>query len=339
MRRIVSYLVVAILIAAAAFAGGILRLKQWAVETATVPNEVVVDFKSGTTLGALSRSLATNGVVSSAAMFQAYVRVTGSYRQFQAGQYRFSGTLTPTQVADVIRKGETYTPVVLTITIPEGFTLKQTLDRLAANGAGTLPELRKLASNPRFLQKLSIHAKTIEGYLYPATYGFQVLPTAAEALEQMTKTFWQHLPKDYEIRVNRLGLSLNEAITFASLIELETMFDDEKTLISEVIWRRLKDKVPLGIDAAIIYGIPDYAGDLKWVHLQDATNPYNTRIHAGLPPSPIGSPSRKSLEAVLTPANFGYYYYVLMPGQTRHKFSRTLKEHNEAVKKLLKKTK
>jgi len=153
------------------------------------------------------------------------------------------------------------------------------------------------------------------------------------------KNFWQHLPKNYEAQVHAMGLSLDQAVTFASLIERETRHDDEKPLISEVIWRRLKDKTPLAIDAAVIYGVANYKGNLTWANLADAKNPYNTRIHVGLPPTPIGSPDLKALEAVLTPSNFGYYYYVLIPGEGRHHFSRTLQEHNEHVKKLVESTK
>ena len=133
-----------------------------------------------------------------------------------------------------------------------------------------------------------------------------------------------------------MGLTLDQAVTFASLIEMETMQESEKRLIAEVIWRRLKRGEPLGIDAAIIYGIPDYDGDIKWVHLRDAKNRYNTRIHKGLPPTPIGAVSRVSLEAVLEPTNFGYYYYVLdAVDHTHHTFSKTLAEHNLNVQKYL----
>lgn len=339
MRSLLKLILALLVIGGAAVGGAALRLKQWAAQETSVAGEVIVDFKPGTTLGTLSQTLENGGVVTSSAMFQAYVRLSSSYRRFQAGQYRFTGKQTPRAIAESMMRGETYSPVVLQVTIPEGFTLKLVTERLAANGAGHIVELTRLVKDPEFLQRLRIPAKSLEGYIFPATYSFHEKPTAAQALEQMVKTFWQNLPKDYEKRVNALGLSLHEAVTFASLIELETMLDDEKALISEVIWRRLKDKTPLGIDASLIYGIPNYAGDLKWVHLSDAKNPYNTRIHAGLPPSPIGSPGLRSLEAVLTPANFGYYYYVLMPGSTRHQFSRTLKEHNEHVKKLLKGTK
>lgn len=339
VRSLLKIIIVLLVIAGAAAGGAVLRLKQWAVESTSVAGEVVVDFKPGTTLSTLAQTLENGGIVTSSAMFQAYVRVSASYKRFQAGRYRFTGTQTPANVVDVMVRGETYNPIALQVTIPEGFTLKLITERLAANGAGPLVELNRMVRDRAFLQKLNVPSRNLEGYVFPATYSFRDQPTGAQALEHMVKTFWQNLPKDYEKRVNGLGLSLHEAVTFASLIEMETMLDDEKALISEVIWRRLKDKTPLGIDAALIYGIPDYAGDLKWAHLSDAKNPYNTRIHAGLPPTPIGSPGLRSLEAVLTPANFGYYYYVLMPGSTRHQFSRTLKEHNDNVKKLLKGTK
>ena len=107
-------------------------------------------------------------------------------------------------------------------------------------------------------------------------------------------------------------------------------------MIAEVIWSRLSKNEPLGIDAAVIYGIDGYQGDIKFAHLRDAKNPYNTRIHRGLPPGPICSPAVSSLKAVLNPTKSGYYYYVLVPGELkRHHFSRSLDEHNKHVQELI----
>jgi UPF0755 protein len=242
-------------------------------------------------------------------------------------------------VAQAIIKGDVWNPIVLTVTVPEGWNMKGVAERLAANGVGQLAQVQHLLTDRAFLAAAKVPSTSVEGYLYPATYAFHQLPSATEALGEMVKKFWESLPKDYEKHVAEKGLTLGGAVTFASLIELETRLDEERPLISEVIWRRLKDKVPLAIDAALIYGIPDYDGKIHTVNLQDAKNPYNTRIHGGLPPTPIGSPSAKSLEAVLTPTNLGYYYYVLIPGQGRHHFSKTLQEHNLHVKKLVNETK
>jgi UPF0755 protein len=339
LGRLLKVAFVLILLVGAVACGAYFRVQQWAHKPIDVPTEHIVEFKPGTSLAGLSALLAKEGVVDSGSFFHAWVKLSGNYKKYQAGRYRFAGHYAPADVADTIIKGEVWNPIVLQVTIPEGFKLRDVAERLAANGVGHIVEINHLVVDPAFLQSLHVPAKSLEGYIYPATYSFHEMPTAMQALELMVKTFWQNLPKDYEKRVGAMGLSLSDAVIFASLIELETRRDDEKPLISEVIWRRLKDKVPLAIDAALIYGIPDYDGDLKWSNLSDAKNPYNTRIHLGLPPTAIGAPGVKSLEAVLNPSNFGYYYYVLIPGQSRHHFSKTLQEHNQHVKKLVNGTK
>lgn len=319
----------------AAGVGVYLKLSQWASQPIDIKDQKVIELPLGTPLSRLASTLEDQGIIGDSQYFQILVRLRGSYRQFQAGRYMFTGQVSPEQVIAAITKGDVYHEVVLSITVPEGFTQKQVIERLAANQVGHLVELRRQVRDSVFLKSLQISADSLEGYLYPATYSFTTMPTAEQALTQMVRSFWQNLPKDYEVRVAQKGLDLHKAVTFASLIEAETLHDDERSKVAEVIWRRLKDNVPLGIDATLIYGIPDYAGDLKTAHLTDATNRYNTRIHRGLPPSPIGNPSAKSLAAVLDPTDQGYYYYVLIPGSDRHHFSRTLKEHNEHVRNLV----
>ena len=334
-RRLVKLLFVSLVLAGCVVAGGLVWIKQWAELKIVVPTDAVVDYKAGTGLSALAHQLAAAGIVSSPELFSIWVRSTGNYKHYQAGAYRFSNSIAPLDIANAMLKGDVYAPVVLQIAVPEGFRMRDVTTRLAANGVGHIVEISNLCRDKAFLKALHVEAASLEGYLYPATYSFQKMPTPQQALEAMVKSFWQHLPRDYESRVKALGLTLNQAVIFASLIELETRTEEEKPLISEVIWRRLNAGMALGIDAALIYGIADYHGDLTWANLADAKNPYNTRIHRGLPPSPIGSPDVKSLEAVLIPSNFGYYYYVLIAGESRHHFSKSLAEHNLHVKKLV----
>ncbi len=314
---------------------GYLYLESWAHKPVLIQGEQVLEFKAGTSLGTLASELAKRGLITNPLLFRIWIKITGEYPHFQAGNYRLVDQATPHDISIAMIRGDTWNPVVLSITIPEGFTLKETIPRLAKHGVGESHALAKLAKSKSFLTSLNIKSPTLEGYVYPATYAFYKFPTAEEAFTKMVENFWKNLPKDYEQNVGKMGLSLAEAVTFASLIELETRVDDERPLVSEVIWRRLKDKAPLGIDASIIYGVADYNGNLTRAHLNDSKNPYNTRIHFGLPPTPIGSPSRKSLEAVLTPSSFGYYYYVLRPGDIRHHFSKTLNEHNHHVRILV----
>ena len=311
-------------------------IESWSLERHSIPSAIVYDFKRGTSLKQLSADLEQRGAVNKGSLFNYWVRYFDDYSKFQAGSYKFEGAVAPTDIISMMKSGDTFVPVVLQVTIPEGFTFKKISDRLVAGGVGSPEEFAALEKSKAFLTEHKIPGSSVEGYLYPATYSFSKIPTVREALSRMIDTFWQNLPPDYAERVSEKELTVDQAVIFASLIELETAHDDERNLVSEVIWNRLNDNITLGIDASIIYGVPDYKGNLRRKHLNDATNPYNTRIHGGLPPTAIGSPSRKSLEAVLTPSDFGYYYYVLDPSQgNRHHFSKSLKEHNRYVRKLI----
>lgn len=303
----------------------------------TLTSPFVLHIKRGTTLAAISDQLARAKVVRSATFFRYYFRTSNDFRKVKAGKYTFTGEVSMHLIAERLGKGTAEDELVLSVTIPEGFTLSQVAARLAAKGVGEKSTNFSLLTNMEFARSLGVNASTLEGYLYPETYLFHnQLPPPKGAVKAMVEEFFKQLPEKYETKVNEMGLTLNEAITFASLIEKETMLDEERPKISEVIWTRLKKGYPLGIDAAIIYGIEDYDGDIKWKHLRDKTNPYNSRIHKGLPPTPIGATSLASLKAVLTPSNFGYLYYVLIPNSGgKHKFTRTLKEHNKHVKILI----
>jgi UPF0755 protein len=312
-------------------------LFNWANTETSLQEKQVIDFTRGTSLTALSIELESKEVVTSGLLFKVYTKFFGGFHNAQAGRYAFKGSVSPVKVIAAILSGKTYRELIANITIPEGFTIDQVLRRLEANKVGTYKSLKKLAFDPKFISSLGVKASNLEGYIYPETYSFfEVLPTGEQALRQMVKEFFKQLPKDYASKIKSRKLNLTEAITFASLIEKETMLDEERPLVSEVIWNRLNKNMQLGIDAAIIYGIKDYDGDLKWKDLKNKKNPYNTRIHRGLPPGPIGAVNRASLEAVLNPSNYGYYYYVLIPRTNgKHHFSKTLKEHNKHVKKLV----
>ncbi len=327
--------------AAVALAGGNAWLSSWASTSIEISAPVDITLAHGTGLRHLGAALENKGVISSDLMFSLYVRLSGNYPRFQAGPYRFEGQTSPASVERAFVDGKIFLPVVAHYTVPEGFTMKKVAERLAANGIGTATGNYNLMRKPAFVRGLpglkSTKAVSLEGFLYPATYSFSKIPTPEQAITEMVEEFFKRLPADYETRASAKKLSLVDAVNFASLIEMETLHEDEKPIVSEVIWNRQRDGAPLGIDAALIYGIEDYDGDLRWKDLSNRKNPYNTRIFRGLPPTPIGSVTIASLEAVLKPAHEGNYYYVLMPGpDQRHHFSKTLTEHNEHVRQLVK---
>ncbi len=311
-------------------------LESWQHKTLSIPGEALVEVRPGMPLKQLASQLEQKAVISSANIFTIWMKLNGDYPKLQAGTYLFKGSISPLQVLTKLKKGDVYISIALQVTIPEGFTLKMLNNRLATKGVGTLKDLNALVRKRDFISQLGLVAKTLEGYTYPATYTFEKMPTARQFYEKTVKTFFEKLPKNYEDDISKMGLTLDQAVAFASLIELETMREEEKPLIAEVIWARLKKGDTLGIDAAIIYGIDEYDGDIKWTDLKNKNNPYNTRIHRGLPPTAIGAVSRSSLEAVLKPSNLGYYYYVLdSADQTRHVFSKSLEEHNALVRELI----
>ncbi len=336
MLKIFRWFLTSIVAAAGFWLGLYVYLPLWASRNVTLTEPRLVVLAKGESLGSLAEEMHRIGLISSSWSFRLWMRNEGTYGKFQAGQYKFEGDVSPTAIRETMEAGKTFQPIALQFVIPEGFTLKQVIDRLEAKGLATRKELEALGRDKSLREKFGIAGPTLEGFLYPATYTFHEMPTAEDVFKRMLVKFFESLPRDLEDKLKNRNLTLYQAVTIASLIEKETQLDEERDLVSEVIWNRLRDGEPLGIDAALIYGIPNYQGDIKWEHLKDSKNLYNNRIHKGLPPTPIGAVSMASLEAVFSPSQEGYRYYVLASdGSKRHRFSKSLEEHNFYVKQLL----
>lgn len=339
LRRFLKLLIPLLLVAAATLWWAKTSLEHWATTPLDLKAALTFELKKNTSLGELGNDLVAAGLIDSSSHFRVWVRGFSDFRRFQAGLYRFEGQVTPSSLSKTFISGKIYEPIVVEYVIPEGFSGRMILNRLAAHNVGSLSELQALWTNKALLGELKVPSTSFEGFFYPSTYRFTKQINAKQAITEAVRLFWRELPANYAADVQRVGLTLKDAVTFASLIEIETRIEDERPMVSEVIWRRLKNREPIGIDAALIYGIKDYKGDIKTAHLKDAKNLYNTRIHRGLPPTPIGSPAKASLKAVLNPTNEGYYYYVRdIDTVDRHFFSRTHAEHERYVAKLVAKT-
>jgi UPF0755 protein len=315
-------------------AGSYWGLKRWYTHPRNLAEAVVIDFVRGTSLDKLSLTLQKEKILSSRWAFKVGVRLFADYASFKAGTYLIETGYSYASIASMLTDGRIHEPIILTLTIPEGFSKEKIVARLVAREVGTKEDYAALWQNKELMNSLGLPGW--EGFLFPSTYSFRKIPSPEEMVRILVKTFFDKLPQGYEVALKERGMSLYEGVNFASLIEKETAHVDEMPLVSEVIWRRLKRGWPLGIDAAVIYGIEEYDGDIKWKDLRNAQNPFNTRIHKGLPPTPICSPSTQALLAVLNPSDEGYYYYVLdVDNEGRHYFSKTLAEHNMYVKKLV----
>ena len=268
-----------------------------------------------------------------------WVRLFSDYTRYQAGPYRLEPSASPLEIDTMIRNGEIFLPVLLELTIPEGFTTEQILQRAAEQNVGTIEELRNTLLDtdwrsryPQLPDRMATDS-SLEGYLFPATYRFTEFPRPEDFLTTLLNTFFEKLPVYYLDELQKMELTLDQGVILASLIERETRVDEERPIVSDVIHNRLKRNMALGIDASIIYGIKDFDGNLRYRHLQDKRNSYNTRIYPGLPPTPICSPGLPSLEAVVSPSGHGYLYYVVDANDfSKHRFAKKLSEHNQNVK-------
>ena len=314
------------------------KMHLWGHTKTPLSKPLIVDFEPGSSLKNFATLLHNSGLVSSREKFYWYVRIfhSNKYIRFQAGRYQFTSIVSPEQIIEAVLEGRVHKQVVLRFTIPEGFTLKQVNKRLSDLNLWSLDRLHSLSHSQSYVRSLGIEGQSLEGYIYPATYSFyKEIPSPDRLYETMVQQFFKTLPFDFLEQCEDKGITLHQAVTIASMIEKETPWEDEKPFVAEVIWNRLKKKIPLCIDATIIYGLEEFDGDLTYKHLQDKGNPYNTRVRTGLPPGPIASPSISSLIAVFNQSEHGYFYYVVNGDSGRHHFSKTLSEHRIHVKKLV----
>lgn len=298
----------------------------------SVPQEFLAPVKlqvqPGSGLNQVANDLQGSGVVRSALVVKLLARWKQQGGQIQAGNYRFSEPATPGEVLDRLVQGDVEK---VSLTIPEGFTLQQIIARIVEKGFGQQEKLSKLEQDTSFIHSLGIEADSLEGYLFPETYLFAPGIGEKALLAMMVSQFRDHADSKLKKEAEKLGLTAHQWLTLASIIEKETGIVAEMPLISAVFHNRLKRKIPLQTDPTVIYGIKDFDGNITRKHLKTPT-PYNTYLIRGLPPGPIASPGLAAMEAAVRPAESKYLYFVAR-GDGGHQFSKTLKEHNAAVRK------
>jgi UPF0755 protein len=212
---------------------------------------------------------------------------------------------------------------------PEGATVQELARTLEAEGLAGAAEVMQTARDSRVLAALGVAAPSLEGYLFPDSYRFTRGMTSEEMLARMVQHLRAKLGPELQLRAQARGLSINELLTLASIVEREAIAPEERPIIAAVFWNRLRRGMPLQADPTVQYAVAKERRALKRADLQ-ADHPYNTYRHAGLPPGPIASPGLSAIEATLDPAPVAYLYFVAMDDR-RHHFSTTVQEHNAAV--------
>jgi UPF0755 protein len=292
---------------------------------------VLVDLPHGASSRTVARLLRQNGVVRSAVAFEIYAR-RHPKRRLQAGEYFFNHPISGHDVFWQIADGHVYEQP---FTVREGATMFDIARDLEAGKFMAASEFLTAAKNPELIHDLAPNAKTLEGFLYPATYNLPRHPVGNELTSEMVKKFkeeWARMRSSVQI-APASGLT-EQVVTLASLVERETPKPEERPLVAGVFENRLGKNMRLQCDPTVIYAleqIGQYKGALTGADLQ-FDSPYNTYEHGGLPPGPIGNPGEESLRAAMAPTKTSFLYFVANT-QGGHFFAATLEEHNRNVTK------
>jgi UPF0755 protein len=239
----------------------------------------------------------------------------------KAGEYRFLGARSAEQVIQSIIAGDV---VTYRVTVPEGFTAEEVFALFSSQGFGHDGDYRTLFTRPREFEGVPKGAPTLEGYLFPETYTVTRSMAAREIVSVMTHEFRRKLPRDYEKRATLAGLTLDAAVTLASLVEKETALPSERPLIAAVYRNRMARGMLLQCDPTTIYALKrlgHWRGHLARTELT-VDEDYNTYVKPGLPPGPICNPGLASLNAAVSATKTPYLFFVASgTGDGAHSFS------------------
>jgi UPF0755 protein len=287
----------------------------------------VVYIKPNTGVQDIALLLQDAGVVRSTWTFLALAYLQGSLKRLQSGEYEFHPGMT---LLEILRKLETGRVVTHQVTIPEGFTAEDIAKLLTGERLADRDRFLALVQDPMTAARLDVPAARLEGYLFPDTYRLTRGMAEEEILRIMVGRFRQAVSPDFRARAARLRMDPHEIVTLASLIEKEARLDAERPVISAVFHNRLRQRMPLQSDPTAVYMVPRGPGRITASDLQ-RRSPYNTYLVQGLPPGPIANPGLASLQAALNPAPVNYLYFVAK-NDGSHFFSRTLEQHQQAVR-------
>ncbi len=288
----------------------------------------------GASFSAVTDSLAAHGVIANRRWFKLLARIRGVDRSVHAGVYEFPAGTSQWTVLGMLARGK---KAALRFTVPEGLTIQEVAalasERLGIREDSFVAAARdaRVASNI-----LGMEVPSFEGFLRPETYILPADINARELVRIMAEGFKSEWKPAWDARLDSLGMSRLELVTLASIVEGEARADEERETIAGVYRNRLRIGMALQADPTVQYAISLKRGRRKSRLFEkdyQFKSPYNTYLNPGLPPGPVNSPSRRSIEAALYPANVQFLYFVARP-DGRHVFSRTYREHLRAIRQI-----
>jgi UPF0755 protein len=294
-------------------------------------NRVIIEVEKGQNVRDIALGLKNKGMIKKAWPFLLGYKIFYSSQSLKAGEYAIELPISAKGLLQVLTSGSVY---LHSITIPEGLIIEEIADLLASERFTEKEDFIRAASDTSRISFLDQGAENLEGYLFPETYRFAKGTTAEEIASAMALQFIHVYNQGLKERAEKLGMSAREVVILASLIEKETSLPEERGLVSAVFHNRLRKGMKLDCDPTIIYVLKkegQFKDRLRTKDLQ-IDSPYNTYLYSGLPPGPIANPGGDSLEAAVHPADVDFLYFVSKNDGSHH-FSRTLREHINAVNK------
>lgn len=309
-------------------------LAAWWIWGAVIPAAAgppkVVAIRPGMSAWQVARVLKEQSLIRSQLAMAATAYLSWKWRRIRAGRYEIPPSMNALEILHLVTRPEN--DCWTWLTIPEGYTLRQIARAVEENGIGRADALLSEAEKvSQFRTAFPLPETGLEGYLFPDTYRVDSGQGEAELLQQMLRRFeevvWRGL---FHGKASYRGRSLNEIIILASLVEAEAKLPRERPLIAGVLMNRLRRGQRLECDATVQYALGDGRKSRLTYQDTEIDSPYNTYLHAGLPPGPICNPGVASIRAAMEPASVPYLYYVARKDGS-HIFSRTLQEHRAAI--------
>lgn len=331
---LITVLVILLLLGGAA-GGGYYYIQQNLQPVAASDEELLVNIPRGATSKKIGQILFDHGLIRNATVFRYYTQYTGKGTGLQAGDYKFTKGMTIDQLLAKMTAGDVFIET-FKFTVPEGLSVPQIATLLADKGIVNkdvfLQEVNEGKFNYDFVQAIPDNPDRkyrLEGYLFPETYEMKKGATEHEIIDRMLKQFDQIVTDEWESELSKRNMTVDDAVILASIVEREAVVAEERPIIAGVFYNRIHDKWLLQSCATVQYILGKQRDVITFADLE-VKDPYNTYIHAGLPPGAISNPGEASIKAVVFPEDHSYYFFVTKKdGSGSHHFSKTFAEHQK----------
>lgn len=312
-----AWYVLGIAVALALIISGWLLLRKLSPAAAAGSDAVSFEIQPGRGAKTIAAALEERGIIRSKNALLIYATLAGHVRHFQAGLYELSPSSSAKEIMNMLVNGKGREAIV---TIPEGASYFDIDEILAARG---------IIKKGEFVGQVKMQRRPVEGYLFPDTYRFLLNSSSSDILVKMFANFEEKirplLPEN--------GTKADEAIILASILEREVQSEEDRKIVAGILLKRIANDMGLHVDATVCYGkrIRNGGGSCYPVTVLDTQtdDPYNTYLHAGWPPGPIGNPGIDAVKAALSPVKSPYWYYLSDPVTKKTIYSKTLEEHEE----------